>query len=1120
MQFFEVVEQVIELLQRHRRITYGALKRQFRLDDAYLEDLKDELVDARQLAVDELGKTLVWTGDVSPTPYGKPDAERRQLTVMFCDLADSTALSGQLDPEDYREVIRAYQAACDAVIERFEGHIAQYLGDGLLVYFGYPQAHEDDAHRAVRAGLGMVEALMAVNIRLQRERGIRLTLRLGIHTGLVVVGEIGGASRHEQLALGETPNLASHLHTLAEANTVVISTATYRLIQGYFVCQEVGTHVLKGTEVPVQVYRVVRESSAQNRLDVTAAGGLTPLVGRQQEVQRLLERWALVKDGQGQVVLLRGEAGIGKSRLLQVLKEHVANEPHLRLECRCSPYHQHSALYPLIDMFQRALQFQPHESPYEKLRKLETALAELHPALEESVPLYAALLSLPCPEERYLLLPLTPHRQRQKTLDTILTHWLEIAAQLPVLVIMEDLHWVDPSTVEFLYLLADRVPSARIYLLLTCRPTFQVPWDSWPHLAQLALTPLSRSGVGQMIESLTGGKPLPPEVVQQVVAKTDGVPLFVEEVTKMVLESGWLQEADGRYDDAGPLPSLAIPATLQDSLMARLDRLDTVKAVAQLGATIGRTFSHDLLKAVSLLDEGTLQRELSRLVDAELLHQRGVPPHATYLFKHILIQEAAYQSLLKHTRQQYHGRIAQTLDEQFPETAATQPELVAHHYTEADLMEAAIPYWQLAGQLALKRSAHMEAIAHLTKGLKLLETLPDTCERTQHELHLQIALGPALMATKGYADPDVTRAYARARELCQQVGETLQAFQMLFGLWRFYLVRAELQTAHELAGQLLTMAHRQQEPTRLLGAHWVSGATLFFQGEGGAARDHLEQGMALYDPQYHPSLVLLYSVDPGMVCRSYAAWVLWLLGYPDQALQRSQDALALAHELAHPYSLAWAQGFAAMLHQFRREGEASQEQADVAMTLSTEHEFPLFLALGTIMRGWAWSAQGKVEAGLTQLQQGITSLQTMEAGVFLPYGLSLLASAFEQAGQPEKGLQVLTEALAMVDHYGIRWWEAELYRLQGELLQQVDGSQRDGALTPEACFFQALDIARRRQMKSLELRAAISLSRLWQQQGKPATAHELLAEVYGGFTEGFDTIDLKEANMLLKERRV
>ena len=622
-----------------------------------------------------------------------------------------------------------------------------------------------------------------------------------------------------------------------------------------------------------------------------------------------------------------------------------------------------------------------------------------------------------------------------------------------------------------------------------------------------------------MIAGIAGGKPLPTDVVQQVVAKTDGVPLFVEEVTKMVLESGLLQEADGRYDVAGPLPSLAIPATLQDSLMARLDRLDTVKAVAQLGATIGRTFSYDLLKAVSPLDESTLQRDLNRLVDAELLHQRSVPPHATYLFKHILIQEAAYQSLLKHTRQQYHWRIAQALEEQFSDTATTQPELVAHHYTEAGLMSNAIPYWQLAGQHALKRSAHMEAIAHLTKGLELLETLPETSDRTQYEFHMQIALGPALIATKGYADPEVKRAYTRAHELYQQVGETPKAFQMLFSLWRFYVVRAELQTAHELAGQLLTMAQRQREPTRLLGAHWVLGATLFFQGEVAHARGHLEEGMALYDPQQHTSLVLLYTVDPGMVCRSYAAWVLWLLGYPDQALRCSQEALALAHESSHPFSLAWAHGFAAMLHQFRREGEAGQEQADAVMALSTEHEFPLFFALGTIVRSWTLAPQGLSEAGMIQLQQDIASLQTLEAEAFLPYCLSILVGAFEQAGQPEKGLQVLAEALEVVDHYGIRWWEAELYRLQGELLQQMEGDKRDAALTPEGCFLKALDIARRRQVKSLELRAAMSLSRLWQQQGKSAEAHEPLAEVYGWFTEGFDTADLEAAKELLEECR-
>ena len=581
-----------------------------------------------------------------PVARATPEAERRQLTVLFCDLVDSTVLASQLDPEDLREVVRAYQDTCAKVIARFEGHIAQYLGDGLLVYFGYPLAHEDDAQRAVRAGLGIVEALGQLNTRLAQERGVQLAVRLGIHTGLVVVGEVGGGTRQEQLALGETPNLAARLQGIAAPNTLVISAATFQLLGGFFACQPLGTPLLKGLAQPLAVYRVLYESMARSRLEAAGSTGLTPLVGREQEIGLLRERWAQVKDGVGQVVLLSGEAGIGKSRLVQVLKEQVATEPQAWLTpCQCSPYYQNTALYPLIDLLERvALRFEREESPQQKLSKLEGFLVQYGLPLAEAVPLFAALLSLPLPAD-YAPLTLSPEQQKQQTLHALLTILLRIAAQQPVLFVMEDLHWVDPSTLELLSLLVDQGPTARILALFTFRPDFSPPWTGRSHLTQVTLHRLPRRQAAEMIRQVAHGKALPPEVVEQIVAKTDGVPLFVEELTKMVLESGLLQEREERYELTGPLPPLAIPATLHDSLMARLDRLATVKGLAQLGATLGREFSYELLQAVSPWDEETLQRGLHQLVEAEFLYQRGLPPQATYLFKHALIQDAAYQSL-------------------------------------------------------------------------------------------------------------------------------------------------------------------------------------------------------------------------------------------------------------------------------------------------------------------------------------------------------------------------------------------------------------------------------------------------------------------------------------------
>jgi predicted ATPase/class 3 adenylate cyclase len=1144
MDFYALLDQVVDLLRQRGRVTYRALKLQFKLDDEYLEVLKDELIKAQHVAVDENGDVLVWTGDTGTTstpaqqspqpvqpsahqedgfaPVKSPaaesrtsDAERRQLTVLFCDLVDSTALASQLDPEEWREVVRAYQETCAKVIARFEGHIAQYLGDGLLVYFGYPRAHEDDAQRAVRAGLGMIEALGQLNTRLAQERGVQLAVRLGCHTGLVVVGEIGGGARHEQLALGETPNVAARLQGLAAPNTVVTSAATMPLLGGFFTCQSLGPHLLKGLPQSIEVYQVRSESTARSRLEAAGYTGLTPLVGREQEVELLRERWTQVKDGLGQVVLLSGEAGIGKSRLVQVLTTQVATDPQAWLiPCQCSPYYQNSALYPMIDLLERvALRFEREESPEQKRRKLEGFLVQYGLPLAEAVPLFAALLSLPLGVD-YAPLAVSPEQQKQQTLHALLTILLRIAAQHPVLFVMEDLHWVDPTTLELLSLVVDQGPTARILALFTYRPDFSPPWTGRSHLTQVTLTRLPHRQAAEMTGRVAHGKALPAEVVAQVVAKTDGVPLFVEELTKTVLESGLLEEGAERYELSGPLPPLAIPATLHDSLMARLDRLATVKGLAQLGATLGREFAYELVQAVSPWDEATLRRGLHQLVEAEFLYQQGLPPQATYRFKHVLIQDAAYQSLLKSTRQRHHQHIAQVLEARFPELCETQPELLAHHYTEAGVMAQAIPYWQRAGQQALQRSANLEAVQHLTTALELLATLPETPARAQQELELQIAQGPALMATRGFAAPEVEQTYARARALCQQVGETPQLFPTLWGLCRFYRSRGALPTARELGEQLVGLAERMADPTHRLEAHDVLGQTLFNLGDYAAARTHFEQGGALADLAMQQTLVRRHGEASGVRCLAMAANALWCLGAPAQAERRSAEALALAQALAHPYSLAAAQFWAVWLYYRRRDVLAVQAQAESLLTLATTQGFPLFVAHGTYWRGWALAMQGEGEAGLAQLRQGLAAVVATGNEVTPPICLVLLAEAAGHVGQVEEGLSRLAEALAAFEAGGRGDLLAEAYRLQGTLLLR---QATPDAAQAEACFQQALAIARRQQAKSLELRAAMSLSRLWHRQGKRAEARELLAPVYGWFTEGFDTADLQEAKALLAE---
>ncbi|MGE0822193.1 MAG: adenylate/guanylate cyclase domain-containing protein [Candidatus Binatia bacterium] len=1066
-------------------------------------------------------------------------AERRQLTVMFCDLVGSTALSEQLDPEELREVIQAYQETCDKVIQRYEGYIAQYLGDGLLVYFGYPVAHEDEAARAVRAGLEIVEGLPDLNDRVsaiveaQRHyaptdptRILPLQVRIGIHTGQVVVGEIGSGVKRELLALGEAPNLAARIQGQSAPDTAVISATTSRLVEGLFEFQDLGPHTLKGISTPLGLYRVKRESTAQNRFAVAVRTGLTPLIGREQELALLQERWNRAQHGEGQLVLLSGEPGIGKSRLAEALKEHAKQDGATHIEFRCSPYHQNSAFYPVIEHLQQLLQFGRDDSPQEKLHKLEVGARRAVPLQADIVPLLAALLSLPHPDG-YPPLTMSPQKQKQKTQEALVAWLREEAEQKAVYCVWEDLHWADPSTLEVLSLLLDQVPTTRLLTLLTFRPEFIPPWRLRSHITQLTLNRLGSQDVEEMVTEITGDTGLPLEVRQQIVSKTDGVPLFVEELTKSVIESGGARHAS-------PLQPLGIPATLQDSLMARLDRLGSAKEIAQLGATLGREFSYELLQAVSSSEETNVQHGLARLVDTELLYQRGIPPQATYTFKHALIQDTAYQSLLKSTRQQYHRQIAQILEERFVETKESQPELLAHHYTEAGLTEQAIPYWQQAGQKAVQRSANMEAIAHLTKGLELLKILPETPERNQQELTLQLTLGTPLMTTKGYAAPETEQAYTRAGELCQQLGENPQLFSVLFGLAAFRLTRGEIQTARELSEQLLGLALHGRDPALLVAAQNALGETLYHLGEFVLSREHLEHGIALYDSQEHYAFTSVYGADQREQCLCYGAFALWQLGYPDQALKRIYEALTLAQAISHPFTLAYVSFCAAFLHHFRGERPLAQEWAEAVITLSTEQGFPWFLALGTIVRGWTLAEQGQEEDGIAQIQQGLDVCRTTGAELVRPYFLALLAEGYGKAGLGDEGLTALAEALSLVDRTEERVWEAEVYRLKGELTL-LSSIQRPASSVKkvEECFLKAINIARKQQAKSLELRAVMSLVRLRQQQAladKSRSTHHgsrirldeartMLSDVYHWFTEGFDTKDLQEAKALLEELR-
>jgi class 3 adenylate cyclase/tetratricopeptide (TPR) repeat protein len=1034
------------------------------------------------------------------------DAERRQLTVLFCDLVGSTELSAGLDPEDMGALIRAYQSAVAAELARFEGHVAKFMGDGVLAYFGWPRAHEDEAERAVRAGLSIVDAIAA----LETPAGEPLAARIGIATGLVMVGElIGEGAAREESVIGETPNLAARLQALAAPGSVIISQATRRLVGGLFELTDLGPQCLKGFAEPLAAWRVEGAGHAEGRFEALRGEHLTPLVGREHELGILLERWAWVKDGDGQVVLVAGEPGVGKSRVIRALRERLGDEPYTPLSHYCSTYHTNSALYPVIGLLERAAGFARDDPPHVKLSKLEALLAAGTESLAEALPLVAALLGIPT-QERYADLSYSPQRQKERTLEVLFEQLEGLAARQPVLAVYEDVHWIDPTTLEMLDLFVARIQALRVLVLVTFRPEFVPPWSGYAHVTHLPLNRLGRRQGAALVSRLTAGKALPAEVEDQILAKTDGVPLFVEELTKVVLGSGLLREVGDHYELTGPLPPVAIPTTLHDSLMARLDRLAPVKEVAQIGAIIGREFSHELLDAVTPLDTAELNGALSELVGAELIFRHGTATEVTYSFKHAMVQEAAYQSLLKSKRLELHGRIASVLQERFPDVAQQRPEELARHLTEAGLIESAVDQWHKAGQQAADRSANLEAIAQLKKALELLKALPESRARDEKEAAVQITLGVPLIALKGYGGSEVQEVYARALELCRKTGTTGDLFPVLRGQWNWHLLRSDMTTTSRLATQLADLAQKQRDADALVAAHRAVGSTLLFVGNFAEAKQRLEHGLVHYDRRRHRSYTTAYGEDPGVVCRLYAAWCMDFLGYREEALRQMDHALALARELAHPFSLAFALSVSQYLRVQRREPAAAAELADAARLLCSQHGFAQWTAQAIFQRGWASFALGEEEEGLAEMRRGLAAWQAMGA-LLTPFWFAHLAEAYVALGERDAAESLISDALEEIARNGSRYFEAEIHRVRGELHWPSDHD------VAAACFDQALQIARDQDSKLLELRAVTSLARLWVEQGERQKAHDLLAPVYGWFTEGFDTADLKDAKALLNE---
>ncbi|TIS39496.1 MAG: hypothetical protein E5W95_13230 [Mesorhizobium sp.] len=1044
---------------------------------------------------------------VGPTPY--PQAERRQLTVMFVDLAGSTALSGQLDPEEMGEVIRKYQHAVAEEIRRVDGHVAKYMGDGVLAYFGWPRAHEDEAERAVRAGLAIAAAVANLATPAKEPLGARV----GIATGLVVVGDlIGEGAAQEEAVVGATPNLAARLQALAQVGNVVVAGTTRLLLGELFELVDLGTHDLKGFAQPVQAWLVMGESRTEGRFEALHGMRLSSLVGRDQEIALLLDRWRQAKDGRGQVVLLSGEPGIGKSRIAIALREHLRREKCLSLRYDGSPYRANSTLFPVLDQLRRAAGFEREDAPEVKLAKLEALLDAAESDPKSAIALIAEHLAIPT-GDRYPVPELAPEQKKAKTIQALLAQLEGLAAKQPVLMTAEDAHWFDPTSLELFDRIVDRIERLPVLLVVTFRPEFAPRWTGRPHVTPLTLSHLQMNESAALIDHLTGGRPLPAEVEVHILAKTGGVPLFVEELTKTVLESDLLREAGGRYELAGPLPPLAIPSTLQDSLLARLDRLSPVKEVAQIGAVIGREFSYELLEATARMDEPKLRTALDELVHAELAFCRGNPPDAIYTFKHALVRDAAYESLLKSRRQQLHCRIVTLLRDRFAEQAEAEPEVLAHHATEGGLFDDAVSSWYKAGLRANRRSAHDEAIAHFSKGLKLLAQLPESRAREDREIDLQLAVGVPLAATRGYGSAAAATSYMRAYELCVKLGsETSKSFPALRGLCTGHRARGEMHTASALAEQLIGIARQSGDPSLLLEAHHVNWTTQHALGKWRSVYEHTDQGLLLYRPE-HFSHAFVYSGHDSGVCAAAKQGVsLWMLGFPDQALVRAQESIARARQLPHPPSMQHALYYATVLHYYRRDATAAREVAATRLQLAHEG-FPAWvphISLQLAMIQALESAQ-QVPATVTGAPPALPDniLNDVEGKGLV---LCLFGCVCELAGEVDAGLSMLLPAISEAEATGARLWESEFCRLTGNLL--LLAKPRDFQQS-EAHYRHAIEIAREQQARSLELRASTSLASLWADRGDRQEAYDLLAPTYAWFTEGFNTRDLIDAKALL-----
>jgi class 3 adenylate cyclase/predicted ATPase len=1096
-----------EWLRSHGLEQYAQTFAQNHIEFAVLPDLTEDDLEKLGVSLGHRKKLLKaidalktrGTAEVSNFGIQHREAEFRQITVMFCDLVGSTRLSETLDPEDLQKLINAYRAECGAAIRRYGGEVARYFGDGVMAFFGWPRAHEDDAIRAVHAALEIVSGVTKIS------GPVVLASRVGVCSGPVVVGEIGNSDASWSMdAVGETPNIAARLQTLAAINSVLISESTRRLVSAAFDLQDLGPQELKGVTEPVHVYRVLAAKIAASRFEAAHAGSLTPLVGRSTELSLLLDRWEKVKEGDGQVMLLSGIPGVGKSRLLHELKSHIQQEPHLLLHHQCSPYHSQSAFFPVIEQIEQAAQITTREADADKIAKLRAYLPRSTDSSKEPLLLIAKLLSISIENHRELS-ELTPQQIKNRTISTLVDILLAFSLQRPTLCIFEDAHWLDPSTLELLELIISRIGHARVLLIVSCRPEFRPAWIAHANITIHSLTRLSQTQVKTMIRDILRGGSMPQQLVDQIIEKADGVPLFIEELTSSMLSPPLRTRGT---ESIGQPVLLRVPETLSDALMERLDRVAPSRRLAQIAAVIGREFSHDLLSAASGIDEDDMQSALSLLEHADIIYRVGISPFVRFAFKHVLLRDAIYDSLLRSKRQQIHADIAATLENHFPELAGNQPEILAYHHQEAGNHQLAIRCWFESGQRALAHSANVEAIANFRKALQLLNALPETPERAKQEIDIQLALGIPLIAVQGYASAETREAFSRARTLCLRMGNNPEYFQALFGLWGHSWVGGKNDDALRMADEFLSRSRALSDPVLLMVAHRVMGSTLLTIGDFQSSRSHFEETIGLSISKGKEPLYNLYMVEPQAASLLLLSWDLWFLGYPDQSLSRVSEALALAQDLGHPYTVAFAHYMTSVVHLLRGDAARALESAQKSFEMSQEQRFSLYVILSRISRGRAAGDLGRLGEARVEIALGIDAARRNGVGFMLPMMDSWLADMHAKADENEYALSIVERALANIGDATGRSWEAELHRQRAQILLALDPSKVGEA---ESHLKKAIEVARGQGAKSLELRAATSLAELWRTQGRSDEARALLEPICRWFDEGAETTDLRRA---------